>query len=194
MRTLKILPALVILMIASTAASVFAQYNPSPTVSVPILGTSGAPALSGNQFSGVMTVLYADGMPVVLESNKVSLFLCASSCTTIDVILKHTAPGTYAYSFSPPTSLTGTITITVLAGALADDNGRIFPSVETQIGTYAAPSLTSSSSVPSQVLPASPPTYQQSNSEMRQAVAVAQPAPVQQSSMVGIVLHSSLSC
>jgi hypothetical protein len=174
-------------MIASTLSSVFAIYNAGQ----PILGTTGYPALSGNHFTGIMTVLYADGMPVVLGSNKVTLLLCASSCMTMNINLKQTAPGTYAYSFIPPQSLNGTITIAVMAGGLADDNGKIFPGVDTQIGTYATPGLGGySASAPSdQVYPANPPAAQQSNSVPQ---AVAQPTPAQstvhQSSMVGMVI------
>jgi hypothetical protein len=178
---IRFLPILAVLLIGTTVASVFAQQY---AARVPILGTSGAPALSGNQFTGILTVLYADGMPVVLGSNKAALQLCASSCITLDVNLKQTAPGTYAYSFTPPSSLNGTIAITVLAGALADDNGRLFPSVDTQVGTYATPGL--SSSALGQALPANPPPAQpQSNEMMRQAVAL--PQPTQYSPLVGIV-------
>jgi hypothetical protein len=120
------------------------------TVGLPILGTTGAPALAApSLFTGVMSVLYADGTPVVLESNSVSMDLCNdSSCTTLTATLKQTAPGIYSYSFKAP-SLTGTVTIYVKAYALADDSGRIFPQIDTSIGTYYnAPSTTTSSSVP----------------------------------------------
>jgi hypothetical protein len=173
-------------MIGTTIGSVFAA---GYTVNVPLLGTSGAPALSGTQFTGIITVLYADGMPVVLESNRANLQLCVISCIVEPVTLKQTAPGTYAYSFTPPSSLNGTITITVLAGSLADDNGRIFPSVNTQIGTYATPGLTSSSAPanapPGQALPASP--MPQSNNVVGQAVSIPQ-QPSQDSTTVEVVL------
>ena len=164
MRGLGVLSILVVVLVATPFASVFAQgYAATNNLlfSVPILGTSGSPALTGNQFTGLLTTLYADGSPVFLASNKVSLQLCASSCTTQDVVLKQTAPGSYAYSFTPPSSLTGTITITVVAGSLADDNGRQFPSVNTQIGAYATPGLTSSAASPT--APAGQPVQPQSN-------------------------------
>jgi hypothetical protein len=133
---------LALLLLLLPFASVYAQ---GYQINEPRLGTSGAPALSGTQFSGIITVLYSDGSPVYLGSNVVKLNLCSLSCVTISTTLKQTAPGTYAYSFTPPSSLTGTIIISVSAGGLADDNGKIFPSVDTQIGAYATPSLTSSS-------------------------------------------------
>jgi len=120
------------------------------TVGLPILGTTGAPALaSPSLFSGAVSVLYADGTPVVLSTNQVTLNVCNTSCVTVTATLKQTAPGSYTYSFTPPTSLTGTVTIYIKAYGLADDNGRIFPSVDTQIGTYAlTPSTTTGTSAP----------------------------------------------
>ena len=139
----------IVLFLALGVASVYA--NPDGNLGLPILGTTGVPALAApSLFSGVITVLHADGTPVVLETNVMDLDLCsASSCTSVTATLKQTAPGTFTYSFTPP-SLTGTVTIYVKANALADDNGRVFPSVDTSIGTYAyAPSTTMGSSVPS---------------------------------------------
>jgi hypothetical protein len=119
-------------------------------VGLPILSTTGAPALAApSLFSGALSVIYADGTPVVLETNQVPLSLCNSSCQTVTATLKQTAPGTYTYSFTPPTSLTGTVTIYIKAYGLADDNGRIFPSVDTSIGTYSfSPSTTTAQSAP----------------------------------------------
>ena len=148
------------------------------TIGVPILGTTslGAPALgSPNLYSGVITVLYADGATVVLSSSHVNLELCSTTCVTVATTLKQTAPGTYAYTFTPP-SLTGTVTIYVQAGSLADDNGRIFPSVNTQIGTYASPagsSPGSSSATSHPSLPATAPNQAKPASEVDQAVQAA---------------------
>jgi hypothetical protein len=138
--------------LALGVASVYANGTGDGNIGLPILGTTGVPALaSPSLFSGAITVLYADGTPVVLSSNQVTLDLCATTCQLVTSTLKQTAPGTYTYTFTPP-SLTGTITIYVKAGALADDNGKIFPSVDTQIGTYAAPSATA----PASASPGSP--------------------------------------
>ena len=57
MRALRVFPVLALVMIATTIGSVFAA---GYTVNVPLLGTSGAPALSGTQFTGIITVLYAE--------------------------------------------------------------------------------------------------------------------------------------
>jgi len=169
MRPVRLLALVAVVLLALPVGSVFAA---GYQVSVPILGTSGAPALaSPSLFSGVLTVLYADGAPVVLSSNKVTFNVCSTTCDNVDAKLKQTSPGTYAYTLTPP-SLSGTVTIYVKAGSLADDNGRIFPSVDTQIGTYASPSTSSASSnVPAaQSLPGSP-VSPESNQLTRQAVA-----------------------
>lgn len=202
MKRLPYLPLLLLLMFVSLGvASVFG--NAEYTIAQPILGTTGSPALaSPSLYSGVITVLYADGATVVLSSNHVELELCStfgnattttttittttttmglnSTCVSVTTRLKQTSPGTYSYSFTPP-SLTGTVTIYVQAGSLADDNGRIFPSVNTQIGTYASPTTGSPSvtgtSNPS--LPASAPNH------IRQAVQAAH--TTQASPILGIV-------
>jgi len=169
---------MLVMVLATGIASVYANTGEG-TIGDPILGTTGAPALAAGAppfFSGAISVLYADGTPVVLETNRLALDLCgsfnynntrtttttvilttsttwsnsSSSCTTVSATLNQTAPGVYTYSFTPPSWLTGTITIYVKAYALADDNGRIFPQVDTSIGAYAytrAP--TTGSSVPS---------------------------------------------
>ena len=151
MKGLRVLALMFAMFLVLGVGSVYANTSEG-TVGLPILGTTGAPALGApSLFSGVITVLYADGTPVVLETNTVSLLLCNSGCTLDPVVtatLKQTAPGTYTYSFTPPSSLAGTVTIYIKAYALADDNGRIFPQVDTSIGTYAYAPSTTSSSVP----------------------------------------------
>jgi len=155
-------------------ASVFG--NAEYTIAQPILGTTGSPALaSPSLYSGFLAVLYADGATVVLASNHVNLELCSTTtCDAVTTTLKQTAPGTYSYSFTPP-SLNGTITIYVQSGSLADDNGRIFPSVNTQIGTYASPTTgtlsATGTSHPS--LPAAAPNQAKPAGEIRQAVQAA---------------------
>ncbi len=170
MQAIRALALVSVIVFALPVASVFAA---GYQISVPILGTSGAPALaSPSLFSGVLTVLYADGAPVVLSSNRVTMSICGTACVNVEASLKQTSPGSYAYTFTPPTSITGTVTIYIRAGTLADDNGRVFPSVDTQVGTYASPSLTSTTpaSTPvGQPLPGSP-TSPESDQLTRQAV------------------------
>ncbi|HXX72944.1 MAG TPA: hypothetical protein VEI80_04550 [Candidatus Acidoferrales bacterium] len=144
----------IVMFLTLGVGSVYANTGEA-NLGLPILGTTGVPALAApSLFSGVISVLYADGTPVVLESNRVTLDICsASSCITVPATLKQTAPGTYTYSFTPP-SLTGTVTIYIKAYALADDNGKIFPQVDTSIGSYAyTPSTTSSTVPPATSLP-----------------------------------------
>ena len=166
MRSLSIVALMFVMFLASGVASVYAGTGEG-NLGIPILGTTGAPALgSPSLFSGAVSVLYADGTPVVLEANQVTLNLCtasnsttttpttsfyyirnnATSCVTVTAKLRQTSPGSYTYSFTPPASLTGTVTIYIKAYGLADDNGLMFPSVDSSIGTYAfAPSTTSPS-------------------------------------------------
>jgi len=170
MNGLRLALSTLIIILALGVASVYANTGEA-NLGLPILGTSGAPALAApSLYTGIVTVLYADGTPVILESNHVTLDLCntntnstghtttmvitttngnvTTGCVSVSAMLKQTSPGAYTYSFTPP-SLTGTVTIYVAAYALADDNGRIFPSVDTSIGTYAyAPASATGSSVP----------------------------------------------
>jgi hypothetical protein len=152
MKGLRVLLVTFVIFLAFGVASVYASGTGEGQVGLPILGTTGAPALvSPTLFSGAISVLYADGTPVVLSTNNVTLNLCntVTSCVTVTTSLTQTSPGSYTYSFSPPTSLTGTVTIYIRAYALADDNGRVFPSVDTSIGTYAyTPSTTTGTSAP----------------------------------------------
>jgi hypothetical protein len=144
--------------LALGVASVYANGTGDGNVGLPILGTTGVPALAApSLFSGAISVLYADGTPVVLQSNQVTMSLCATTCQAVTATLKQTAPGTYTYTFTPPTTLSGTITIYITSGSLADDNGKIFPSVDTQIGTYASPSTSSApTQTPAQTAPGTP--------------------------------------
>jgi hypothetical protein len=153
MKGLRVVAVTLVMFLALGVASVYA--NPDGNLGLPILGTTGAPALAAPSiFSGAISVLYADGTPVVLQTNEITLNLCNSSCQTVTASLKQTAPGTYTYSFTPPTSMTGTVTIYIKANVLADDNGRVFPSVDTSIGTYAfSPSTTTASQQPATSVP-----------------------------------------
>jgi len=172
--------------LALGVASVYANTGEA-NVGLPILGTTGSPALGApSLYSGVISVLYADGTPVVLESNTVTLLLCSGGCdgvATVTATLRQTSPGTYTYSFTPPSSVTGTVTIYVKAYALADDNGKIFPQVDTTIGTYAyAPSTMTGSSVPPATSPppagtpvAPPLTSQAVNTQPTQPATQASP-------------------
>ena len=156
MKTLRVAIVTLLMLLAWGVASVHAN-TAEGNLGLPILGTTGAPALAApSLFSGSISVLYAEGTPVVLESNQVILNLCTSSCVTATATLKQTSPGTYTYTFIPPTSLTGTVTIYIKANGLADDNGRMFPSVDTSIGAYAfAPATTTGTS--QQPLASTPP-------------------------------------
>jgi len=103
--------------------------SPSPSIGDP-------PAFaSPNLISGAISIVYGDGSPAVLSTNQVTLTLCAASCVSVPATLKQTGTGRYTYTFTPP-PLTGTITVFLPAQSLTDVWGRIFPSIDTQIGTY----------------------------------------------------------
>ena len=178
MKSLSILGFALVMFLALGIVSVYAN-TADGNLGLPILGTTGAPALAApSLFSGVISVLHADGTPVVLEGNHVNLNLCnGSSCASVSASLKQTSPGTYTYSFTPP-SLTGTVTIYIRANSLADDNGRIFPSVDTSIGTYVfAPSSSQSATAPAGN-PVTPPlTAQAPDTNPTPVVTSISPAP-----------------
>jgi len=179
MRGLRSAAVVAVILFALPVVSVYAAGG--YRIGVPILGTTGAPALGApGYFSGAISVLYADGTPVVLGYNKLSLNLCSTSCETVTATLKQTSPGAYSYTFVPPSTLSATVTIYVVSGSLSDDNGRIFPSVDTQIGSFSIPSSSTSSTPlpetaasanPTQVTPQSP----ESTQVTKQAVAAAEP-------------------
>ena len=138
------------LVTVSTAASTHA-FHPKLTgegnVGSPDLSIGDPPALaSPTLISGVISIVYGDGSAAVLSTNHVTLTLCAASCVSVTATLKQTSTGTYTYTFTPP-PLTGTVTIYLPAESLADDWGRIFPSIDTQIGTYANTPTTTTSTV-----------------------------------------------
>ncbi|MGA2790624.1 MAG: hypothetical protein ABSF00_07635 [Candidatus Bathyarchaeia archaeon] len=199
MKALKLTAITLLVLFALPVASVFGSGD--YPIAAPLIGTTtGSPALaSPSLYSSILTVHYPDGKPAVLNSGTVTLELCAASCTTVTASLKQTAPGTYAYTFTPPATLTGSITIFVQAGSLADENGRIFPSADTQIGTYASsgkapvssPSdqipSSSSSPGPTQSAPAVSP---ESLKETKVAVSTTQ--PTQQSPLLEVLLSLAL--
>jgi hypothetical protein len=189
MKSLRLVAVTVVMFLALGMASVYA--NPDGNLGLPILGTTGAPALAApSLFSGAISVLYADGTPVVLQTNQVALNLCNTTCVPVTATLTQTAPGTYTYSFTPPTSMTGTVTIYIKANGLADDNGRVFPSVDTSIGTYAfSPSTTSSAS--QQPATSAPPAGSPVAPLTRQAVNTTPSQPTTTSPVEALLLTLS---
>jgi hypothetical protein len=203
MKGLRVVAVTLVVFLALGVASVYA--NPDGNLGLPILGTTGAPALAApSLFSGAISVLYADGTPVVLQTNQITLDVCGAisnqtaartqtnfiftnqtyGCASVNAMLKQTAPGTYTYSFTPPTTIAGTVTIYIVANGLADDNGRVFPSVDTSIGTYAfAPSTTTGTSAS----PAGTPLP----SLTRQAVNTSQTPTTQASPVEALLLTLS---
>jgi hypothetical protein len=189
MRILRVLPILFVLFFSLSIASVYA---PGYTVANPILGTTGAPALASSNFAGVLTVHHADGSPVVLSSNHVTLEVCSASCQMVSATLTQNAAGAYTYSFAPP-PLTGTVTVVIQAGSLADDNGRIFPSVDTQIGAYASPvsPAPGTPSTPQAALPGTP-LSQPPSSLSHEAVAETPTKQAEASPVVEVVLSLAI--
>jgi hypothetical protein len=187
MRNGHLLVALAVTLFTMSIVSVFAA---GYQVSVPIIGATGpagigAPPTNGAPplVSGTVTLQYADGSPVTLTQSVVPLQLCSSSsCVSIASTFKQVSPGTYSYSYSLPTTLSGPITITITAYDLADNNGKQFPSVDTVIGSFVAPASTTSQSLPPTQnsganLPGQvgTPILQQSNQLYNQAAVTPQP-------------------
>ena len=95
MKGLRVLVVTFVIFLAFDVASVYASGTGEGQVGLPILGTTGAPALvSPTLFSGAISVLYADGTPVVLSTNNVTLNLCntVTSCVTVTASLTQTSP------------------------------------------------------------------------------------------------------
>lgn len=138
LRIVHLLTVLGVLLFTTSIISVFAAYSVGP----PIIGSKGAPALNGHsspsQYAGIFTVTYANGRPVDLSLSQTYLRVCGSTCVSVVATITQTAPGTYAYSYVDP-SLEGTLTVEVPADSLVDDNGKPFPSVDTQVGAYFVP-------------------------------------------------------
>src|SRR5208337_4853545 len=120
MRNGHLFVALAVTLFTMSIVSVFAA---GYQVSVPIIGATGpagigAPPTNGAPplVSGTVTLQYADGSPVTLTQSAVTLQLCStSSCINVDSKFKQDSPGTYTYSYSLPTTITGPITITLPA-------------------------------------------------------------------------------
>lgn len=148
MKPIGLLTVLVMLLLVTTTVSVAASgYPPDPGIKPPsptpgVTGPPGAPALSGSQMSGLLSVTYPNGHPVTLTQTMVTLQLCvAGACTSVTATLSQTVSGTYSYSFTVPSTVSGAVSIVVTAGSLTDEYGTSFPSVNTVVGTF---SITSS--------------------------------------------------
>jgi hypothetical protein len=141
MRVYRVAPIALIMFLTLGVASVFASGSANG-YGTPKIGTNFFACL-GCGVNGIMAVsfsaLYPNGAPAWLGSNHANLKLCTSWCVSISVTVWQISPepGYYGCSFVMPKSLTGTVTIYVTAGSLSDDFGRMFPSVDTPIGTYA---------------------------------------------------------
>ena len=157
-------------------APVFATgYGPvEPVIAVPIVnGPSGAPALVSTQMSGIFIVSYLGihtNLRLVIQNDVTFFKVCGTGgCTSVRTTLVNTGPDTYSYTFTIPASPTGAVTIIIPAGALTDDFGRGFPTIDTQIGAYSLPGA-SSSSAASAPSPGSPQTAPQETGTYRLAV------------------------
>ena len=178
MRIRVLVTFLVFTLLALSVAQVFAAY--SDTLPYPIIFSSGTPALSGDQMSGIIVVAYADYgssatlSPPLVTDGPVVLRVCGTEgCTNVVATLtdvgpyvgpyagtNQTRPGmeNYLYSFAVPYSPSGSVTITVPTKSLVDNFARHFPAVETQIGTYSTPAMSPPASNPT--VPGSPSSAQ----------------------------------
>jgi len=184
MKTIRLAAILSLLLFAMSIASVFAN---GYSTGVPIIGTIGpaaigAPSLNGGTppISGSLFFQYADGSPVYLADNIVTLQICtATICENVQATMNRISSGEYSYSFPHPQSISGAVTIIVPAYALADQNGKQFPSVETVVGSYSysygnLPTTTPPATSQPATLPL-PLMAQQSTQLYNQAVSQPQP-------------------
>ena len=154
MRPVAPITLLVTLFLTTAIASVAASgYAPGPIVGTPIT-TGFAPSLVGTQITALLRFTYPDGTPVTVTQTTVTLRICitgTTKCATVTATLISTGLGTYSYSFTAPTGLTGSLTIILPAGSLTDEYGKPFPTADTVIGTFtdkpasSAPALAASS-------------------------------------------------
>src|SRR5208337_2366498 len=179
MKAFRLAAALSLLLFTMSIGSVFAN---GYSTGVPIIGTIGpaaigAPPLNGGTppISGSLFFQYADGSPVYLADNIATLQICTPTiCENVQATMTRISAGQYGYSFPHPQSISGPVTIIVPAYALADQNGKQFPSVETVIGSYSYGNAPTSSSSPpatsQQTTPPLPLMPQQSTQLYNQAV------------------------
>ena len=143
------LTVVVMLLLSTTVASVAASgYGPGAGIvpspgGVPTVGYYGAPSLVGTQESGLLTFAFPDGVAVTVKQSAVKLHLCtASGCAIVPATLTPTASG-YSYSFTIPSTVSGSVDVILPAGSLTDQYGAPFPNVDTIIGTFTVGSGTS---------------------------------------------------
>jgi len=190
MKAIRLAAALSLIVFAMSIGSVFAN---GYSTGVPIIGTIGpaaigAPALNGGTppISGSLFFQYADGSPVYLADNIVTLQICTTTiCENVQATMSRISAGEYSYSFPHPQSISGAVTIIVPAYALADQNGKQFPSVETVVGSYSygsSPTASTPQPTASQTTPPLPMMAQQSAQLYNQAVS--QPQTANQGSIV----------
>ena len=138
----------VMLLLSTIVASVAAEgYGPGAPGAVPSpvpsLSYYGAPSLVGTQETGIVSFAFPDGLAVSVKQSSVKLELCtASGCTAVAATLTQTAAG-YDYSFTIPSTVSGSVDVILPAGSLTDQYGAPFPSVDTVIGTFTAGSSAS---------------------------------------------------
>lgn len=181
------LTVVVMLLLSTTVASVAAigGYGPGaglvPSPSLPGLTYSGAPSLVGTQETGVVSFAFPDGVAVSVSQSSVKLELCtASGCTTVPATITRTTSG-YDYSFTIPSTVSGSVDVILPAGSLTDQYGAPFPNVDTVIGTFTAGSSTGTAASGS-------PLTNQSPSLMRTTNPVEQTAQPQLNLLIPALL------
>ena len=126
-----------------------------------VLTVTGAPALSSNKVTGLLSFTYPNGQRVTLTSTSVTLRLCGTGgCTTVLATLTSTGPGTYSYSFTLPSTVTGSVSIVLPAGSLTDSYGTPFPSSDMVIGTFSTGTSSVAAMPGSPMNPVSPSVMQ----------------------------------
>jgi hypothetical protein len=109
-------------------------YHPEINVEPGICKLSGDPT-----YTGSFTVTYPNGQPVSLGQQTVTLRVCgtAQGCITVQAELTPTGLGTYDYTFTVPSGLSGSVTVTLPTGSLTDSYGTSFPNTDTSLAGCA---------------------------------------------------------
>jgi hypothetical protein len=131
---------LAVLFFAMSAVTVFATYygiSPIIKVSPTITLSAGAPALVGTMVGGSFSITYPNGQPLALSKTTVTLRVCGTGgCVAVPAAITPSGGGHFTYSFTAPSSVSGTVTITLPAGSLTDVYGTSFPATDLVLGTY----------------------------------------------------------
>lgn len=146
MKVSHIYPLIATLLLFASIAGVSAKtYGPSVIIQPTLCNPSTLhyicppdPAGGGVE-SGGLTIMYPNGYPVTVPQTQMALRVCgtAGGCVLVQAPLTMTAPGTYSYSLTLPSTISGTVQVIIPAGSLTDSYGTAIPNADVIIGTLS---------------------------------------------------------